>query len=128
MVDGALYRTLKIWQKYPKASYLAHLNVALEVSVKGLYMTYIPQIEPIRTLKNNHLSVLKKLTNGPVFLSQRSKMAAVLLSTHEFEALMKDATQYRRMLLADQHSQEMDEGQFVTQEALKAGLKERGLS
>ena len=44
-------------------------------------MTYIPQMEPITTLKKNHLNVLKKLGNGPVFLSQRSKMAAVLLST-----------------------------------------------
>ena len=90
-------------------------------------MTYLPQMEPITTLKKNYLSILKKLSNGPVFLSQRSKMAAVLVSTNEFEALMKDATQYRRMLLADQHSQEMDEGQFVTQEAFEAGLKERGL-
>ena len=90
-------------------------------------MTYLPQMEPITTLKKNYLTILKKLSNGPVFLSQRSKMAAVLVSTNEFEALMKDATQYRRMLLADQHSQEMDEGQFVTQEAFEAGLKERGL-
>jgi PHD/YefM family antitoxin component YafN of YafNO toxin-antitoxin module len=90
-------------------------------------MTYIPQLEPITTLKKNHLTILKKLSNGPVFLSQRSKMAAVLLSTSEFEALMKDATQYRRMILADQHSQEMDAGQYVTQEDFEAGLKERGL-
>jgi hypothetical protein len=40
---------------------------------------------------------------------------------------MKDATQYRRMILADQHSQEMDAGQYVTQEEFEAGLKEQGL-
>jgi prevent-host-death family protein len=90
-------------------------------------MTYIPQMEPLTTLRKNHLHVLKKLGNGPVFLSQRSKMAAVLLSTQEFESLMKDAAQYRRMLLADQHAQEMDAGQIVTQEEFEAGLKERGL-
>ena len=53
-------------------------------------MTFIPQMEAITTLKKNHLNVLKKLGNGPVFLSQRSRMAAVLLSTSEFEALMKE--------------------------------------
>ena len=90
-------------------------------------MTYLPQMEPITTFKKNHLTVLKKLSKGPVFLSQRSKMAAVLLSTSEFEALMKDAAQYRRMVLADQHSQEMDQGRYVTQEEFEAGLQERGL-
>jgi hypothetical protein len=90
-------------------------------------MTYLPQLEPITTLKKNHLTILKKLINGPVFLSQRSKMAAVLLSTREFESLMKDATQYRRMMLADQHAREMDAGQYVTQEQFEADLKERGL-
>jgi hypothetical protein len=101
--------------------------MSLEVFAKEPFMTYIPQFEPITTLKKNHLAILKKLSNGPVFLSQRSKMAAVLLSTRDFDALMKDATQYRRMILADQHSQEMDAGQYVTQEQFEAGLQEQGL-
>jgi hypothetical protein len=31
------------------------------------------------------------------------------------------------MLLADQYSQEMDDGRYVTQEDFEAGLKQRGL-
>ncbi len=47
----------------------------------------IPQIEPVTSLSRNYLSVFEKLTNGPVFLAQRSRPAAVLLSLNEYERI-----------------------------------------
>ena len=50
-------------------------------------MSHVPQIEPITNIKKDHLSVLKKLENGPVFLAQRSSPAAVLVSLAQWEAV-----------------------------------------
>lgn len=48
-----------------------------------------PQIEPITTLARNHKSLLEKLKDGPVFLTQRGTEAAVMVASSEWRAIMK---------------------------------------
>ncbi|MEM7133348.1 MAG: hypothetical protein AAF702_44030 [Chloroflexota bacterium] len=50
-------------------------------------MQHVPQIEAITNMKKDHLAVFAKLGNGPVFLAQRSKPAAVLISLEQWEAV-----------------------------------------
>lgn len=51
-------------------------------------MIATPQILPISDMRNHHPEVMKKLDNGPVFLTLRGEGAAVLLSTNQWERLM----------------------------------------
>jgi prevent-host-death family protein len=47
-------------------------------------MIHAPQIEPVSNLVKDHKAVFAKLGSGPVFLAQRSKPAAVLVSIDEW--------------------------------------------
>jgi len=55
---------------------------------KGECMSAIPQILPISDMRNRHTEVMKKLENGPVFLTLRGEGTAVLLSNQQWEKLM----------------------------------------
>ncbi|MBP7963645.1 MAG: type II toxin-antitoxin system Phd/YefM family antitoxin [Caldilineaceae bacterium] len=50
-------------------------------------MNPTPQIVPITDLRKSSPDVLDLLSNGPVFLAQRSRPAAVLLSTQQWDSL-----------------------------------------
>ncbi|MBV7330653.1 type II toxin-antitoxin system Phd/YefM family antitoxin [Chloroflexi bacterium TSY] len=50
-------------------------------------MNAMPQITPITEMRNTHNNVLDKLENGPVFLTQRSKAVAVIISPKQWEYL-----------------------------------------
>lgn len=50
-------------------------------------MNQTPQIVPITDLRKSSPDVLDLLANGPVFLAQRSRPAAVLLSTQQWDRL-----------------------------------------
>ncbi len=65
----------------------------------------VSQFIPVTHLIRDHLSVLGKLSNGPVVLAQRSKPTAVLLSVDDYEKLVSDSEagkRYLRMIAADQ--------------------------
>ncbi|MEM7132179.1 MAG: type II toxin-antitoxin system prevent-host-death family antitoxin [Chloroflexota bacterium] len=51
-------------------------------------MFHTPQILPISDMRNRHVEVMDKLTNGPVFLTRRGEGAAVLLSNEQWSTLM----------------------------------------
>lgn len=51
-------------------------------------MSAMPQILPISDMRNHHPKVMKKLENGPVFLTLRGEGTAVLLSNQQWEKLM----------------------------------------
>ena len=51
-------------------------------------MTTTEQIVPVSDFRIHQSNVLDKLTNGPVYLTQRSKPAAVLLSTTFWDQLL----------------------------------------
>lgn len=76
-----------------------------------------PQIETTSTLSRNHMAVFNKLVNGPVYIANRSHKAAVILSVSDYENLLADAEEakkLRRWYQADQASQEMDAGHFTS--------------
>jgi PHD/YefM family antitoxin component YafN of YafNO toxin-antitoxin module len=50
-------------------------------------MNATPQIVPITEMRKSHPDVLDLLPNGPVYLAQRSRPAAVLLSTKQWDRL-----------------------------------------
>ena len=49
----------------------------------------MPQIEPVTTLSRDYKTIFDKLKDGPVFLAQRSRPAAVLLSVSDYEEMLK---------------------------------------
>jgi len=51
-------------------------------------MLTAPQILPISAMRNRHVEVMEKLSDGPVFLTRRGEGAAVLLSYEHWNALM----------------------------------------
>jgi PHD/YefM family antitoxin component YafN of YafNO toxin-antitoxin module len=76
-----------------------------------------PQIESTSTLSRNHTEVFKKLVNGPVYIATRSQKAAVILSVSDYESLITDQQELRRlrrMQRAEQAAAEMDAGHYTS--------------
>jgi prevent-host-death family protein len=48
-------------------------------------MIKLPRIESITTLKNNYKTILSKLSEGPVVLTQNAKTVAVLVDPEEWQ-------------------------------------------
>lgn len=48
-----------------------------------------PQIVPVSDLRMKHLQVFELMSNAPVFLAQRSRPAAVLISVEQWDRLME---------------------------------------
>ena len=51
-------------------------------------MISVPQIESVTGLSRDYKVIFAKLEKGPVFLAQRSKPAAVLLSVRDYEKMV----------------------------------------
>jgi prevent-host-death family protein len=52
-------------------------------------MVLTPQIQPISELARDHKTLLRKLKSGPVFLSQRGRPAAVVVSPEQWDAMAR---------------------------------------
>lgn len=50
-------------------------------------MNKLPQTASIADLRNSHLAVLEKLTNGPVVINSRSTPVAVLISPEMWDRI-----------------------------------------
>lgn len=90
-------------------------------------MIQTPQIEPITNMQRDHKAVLAKLKTGPVFLAQRSKPAAVLVSVEQWDAMVK---QLKRMEAIEEARKirariEQDPSSVVSHAELKQKLAER---
>jgi prevent-host-death family protein len=72
-----------------------------------------PQIVPISDFGIRQTEVLNKLDNGPVFLAQRSKPAAVLISMDEWDKLQAELKRLRRQQEADRQFAEIQAGLFM---------------
>jgi prevent-host-death family protein len=79
-------------------------------------MGVTPQIEPITTLARDHRALMAKIQDGPVFLAQRSRPAAVVISPEQWDQLIMELRRLQRIIEADRHFSEVDAGQFLTQE------------
>jgi len=67
-----------------------------------------PQIEPITSMQRGHKTLLGKLSKGPVFLTQRSRPAAVLLSVGDYEKMVIRLEQFELLAAAKRINAEMD--------------------
>ena len=67
----------------------------------------MPQIEPVTGLSRDYKQIFAKLQRGPVFLAQRSKPAAVLLSVNDYEKLIERVKQLELLMEAKQILAEM---------------------
>ena len=56
-----------------------------------------PQIEPVTEMARNHKELLKKVASGPVILANRSRKTAVVLSINDFETLVADQVELKRL-------------------------------
>jgi prevent-host-death family protein len=72
-----------------------------------------PQIVPISDFRIRQAEVLNKLDKGPVFLAQRSKPAAVLVSMDEWDKLQAELKWLRRQQEADRQFAEIRAGNFA---------------
>ena len=72
-----------------------------------------PQIVPITDFRIRQGEVLTKLTKGPVFLAQRSKPAAVLVSMQEWEQIQEELKRFRHHAEADRQFAEIRAGTYT---------------
>lgn len=57
-------------------------------------MNKIPQIASISDLRNKHLEILARLSQGPVILANRNEPVAVLISPAEWDAIVEELDDY----------------------------------
>lgn len=85
-------------------------------------MVLTPQIEPITTLARDHRALMAKIQDGPVFLAQRSRPAAVVISPEQWDQLITELRRLQRIIEADRHFVAVDAGQFLSQEQFETQL------
>jgi len=68
----------------------------------------MPQIEPVTGLSRDYKTIFAKLEKGPVFLAQRSKPAAVLLSVRNYEQLVERLKRLELLIEAKRILAEME--------------------
>ena len=71
-------------------------------------MLQAPQVEPISHLRRDHVTVLNKLSKGPVFLAQRGTLAAALVSIEEWNKIAARLEHLETLLRAQQINAEMN--------------------
>lgn len=90
-------------------------------------MMQSPQVEAISNLRRNHVTVMNKLKNGPVFLAQRGALAATLVSIEEWDKIARRMQDLELLLLHYHRRAEMqaDPSKVVTHEELERALNEK---
>jgi PHD/YefM family antitoxin component YafN of YafNO toxin-antitoxin module len=86
-----------------------------------------PQIVAISDRKIRQAEVLAKLGKGPVFLAKHSKARAVLVSLEEWDRQVTELAHLRHLAMLDERSRQVGAGQYLTQEQVGQGLRERVL-
>lgn len=57
----------------------------------------VPQISSVTAIQRNYSTLLRQVKEGPVFLTQRSKPTAVMLSIGDYEKLTTELKELRRL-------------------------------
>lgn len=81
------------------------------------------QSESVTGFRIKYKEVIKKAAISPVLLLQNSQVAAVVVSPGEWNQLQH----YKRIALLDEQSKLVQQGDYLTQEQVEQGLRERGL-
>ena len=90
-------------------------------------LNVVPQIEPVTRLARDHTAIFALLRNGPVILAQHSKPAAVLVDVDTWNDAVRRLASFERLAAGDRALQRVRAGEFLTEEEVEAGLRERGL-
>lgn len=83
-----------------------------------------PQIETVTEFRANYKATLDKLANGPVFLLQRSDVAAVLLSRSEYDALLERLEELEDRVAVQAYEQRKAAGDVAYRELSPAEVAE----
>ena len=87
----------------------------------------VPQIEPVTRLARDHTAIFALLRNGPVILAQHSKPTAVLVDVATWNETLRRLASFERLAAGDRALERVRAGEFLTEEEVEAGLRERGL-
>ena len=90
-------------------------------------LTLVPQIEPVTRLARDHTAIFALLRNGPVILAQHSKPTAVLVDVATWNETLRRLASFERLAAGDRALERVRAGEFLTEEEVEAGLRERGL-
>ena len=87
------------------------------------------QTVAVGEMKSHPNATFRMAEKGPVVVMSRSVPKAVVVNPDEWNRIAAEMREYKRLHAAmlKQRSREMDDGDYMTQEQLEAGLQERGL-
>ena len=60
-----------------------------------------PQVEPISRLSRDHNSLMRMIANGPVWLTQKAKAAAVIVSVKEWDEIAQRMADLQNQLKSE---------------------------
>jgi PHD/YefM family antitoxin component YafN of YafNO toxin-antitoxin module len=81
-----------------------------------------PQIESVTDFRTNYKATFDKLANGPVFLLQRSDIAAVLLSRVEYDALIERIEELEDIVAVQEYERRKAAGDVTYRELSPAEI------
>lgn len=76
-------------------------------------MNRLPQIASVTDLRNNYPKVIRRLSDGPIILAQRSKPVAVVISPQQWDTMADELAQLRRIVEGDRQLAEIRSGNYV---------------
>lgn len=83
-----------------------------------------PQLESVTDFRTNYKATFEKLVDGPVFLLQRTDIAAVLLSRLEYDALLARIEELEDRIAAQEYEQRKAAGHVSYRELSPAEIAE----
>lgn len=87
-------------------------------------MIKTPQLESVTDFRNNYKATFEKLSNGPVFLLQRTDIAAVLLSRLEYDTLLEHIEELEDRIAAQEYEERKAAGDVTYRELSPAEIAE----
>jgi len=96
-----------------------HKHDTFNRTVGGVAMSKVPNIIPITDLRQGAATVLRRVraSREPVFITQRGRAAAVMMSTEEYERSEHDK---ELLLLLARGEKDISEGKTIELEAVLA--------
>ncbi len=82
---------------------------------------------PVSDLRIHQAKVIATLSDTPVMLTNRGEGAGVLVHPDVWNKLVEEVERYRRLARLNQIRRNMDAGDYLTEEQVKADLQARGL-
>lgn len=87
-------------------------------------MMKTPQLESVTDFRTNYKATFDKLSNGPVFLLQRTDIAAVLLSRLEYDTLLERIEELEDRVAAQAYEERKAAGDVTYREVSPAEIAE----